>query len=88
MGLGARSVIYAMMRIGREHSEKGRSGNRAPESEDGGKRVLHSLTGHGEYVRIINWSSDSKIIVSGALDNVIRVFDVETGISLCGARIT
>lgn len=34
-------------------------------------------------MRIVNWSSDSKMIVTGALDNVIRIFDVETGIPLC-----
>jgi WD40 repeat protein len=34
-------------------------------------------------VRVVNWSPDSKRIISGALDNVIRVFDVETGTLLC-----
>jgi WD40 repeat protein len=33
---------------------------------------------------VINWSSDSRRIVTGALDNTIRVFDVETGSLVCG----
>ena len=48
-----------------------------------GERVFHTLTGHGGYVRLVNWSPDSKRIVTAALDNVIRIFDVETGILLC-----
>jgi len=34
-------------------------------------------------VEIVNWSSDSKWIVTGAWDNRIRVFDVETGSLVC-----
>ena len=34
-------------------------------------------------MRLVNWSPDSKRIVTAALDNVIRVFDVETGIPIC-----
>jgi WD40 repeat protein len=34
-------------------------------------------------VRVVNWSPDSKRIISGALDNAIRIFDVETGTLLC-----
>jgi WD40 repeat protein len=34
-------------------------------------------------VRIVNWSPDSKWIVTGASDNTIRVFDVETGALVC-----
>jgi len=34
-------------------------------------------------VRLVNWSPDSKRIITAALDNVIRIFDVETGLSLC-----
>jgi len=41
------------------------------------------LKGHEEYVRVVNWSPDSKWIVTGAWDNTIRVFDVETGSLVC-----
>ena len=34
-------------------------------------------------MRVVNWSPDSKWIISGAVDNVIRIFDVETGALLC-----
>jgi WD40 repeat protein len=34
-------------------------------------------------VRVVNWSPDSKWIVTGARDNTIRVFDVETGSLVC-----
>ena len=34
-------------------------------------------------MRVVNWSSDSKWIVTGALDNTIRVFNVETGSLVC-----
>ena len=34
-------------------------------------------------MRVVNWSSDSKWIVTGARDNTIRVFDVETGSPVC-----
>jgi WD40 repeat protein len=34
-------------------------------------------------VRVVNWSPDSRMIISGALDNVVRIFDVETGDLLC-----
>lgn len=37
MGLEAGSVTSAMMKVGREHWEEGKSGKRAPGSEDGGK---------------------------------------------------
>lgn len=48
-----------------------------------GTRESHVLTGHRGFVRIVNWSSDSKWIVTGARDNTIRVFDVETGALVC-----
>ena len=32
---------------------------------------------------LVNWSPDSKKIVSAARDNVIRIFDFETGSLLC-----
>ena len=38
---------------------------------------------HGGFVRVVNWSPDSRTIVTGALDNAIRFFDVETGTRLC-----
>ena len=34
-------------------------------------------------MRVVNWSPDSKSIVTGARDYVIRVFDVETGSLIC-----
>ena len=34
-------------------------------------------------MRIVNWSPNSKWIVTGARDNTIRVFDVETGSLVC-----
>ena len=41
------------------------------------------MKGHDGYVRVVNWSPDSKWIVTGARDNTIRVFDVETGSLVC-----
>ena len=32
---------------------------------------------------LVNWSPDSKRIVTATLDNDICIFDVETGIPLC-----
>ena len=46
-------------------------------------RVFYVLKGHRDYVKVVNWSSDSKGIVTGADDNTIRVFDVETGSLIC-----
>jgi WD40 repeat protein len=34
-------------------------------------------------VTVVNWSPDSKMIVTGSRDNTIRVFDVETGSIVC-----
>ena len=34
-------------------------------------------------MRAISWSSDSQRVVTGSLDNAIRVFDVETGALVC-----
>jgi WD40 repeat protein len=48
-----------------------------------GERVFHILKSNGGYVRVVNWSPDSKRIIAGSLDNVIRVFDVETGALVC-----
>jgi WD40 repeat protein len=48
-----------------------------------GKRELSDLTGDFGYARIVNWSPDSKWIVTGAWDNTICVFDVETGSLVC-----
>jgi WD40 repeat protein len=45
--------------------------------------MFHVLKGHGGYLRCVNWSPDSKKIVTAALDNLIRVFDVETGTLVC-----
>ena len=39
-----------------------------------GERMFSSLVGHGGYLRCVNWSPDSKKIVTAALDNLIRVF--------------
>ncbi|KAI9459860.1 hypothetical protein BJY52DRAFT_1364640 [Lactarius psammicola] len=44
---------------------------------------FHILTGHGGYLRCVNWSPDSKKIVTAAEDYLIRVFDVETGTLIC-----
>jgi WD40 repeat protein len=41
------------------------------------------LTGHRGYVRVVKWSPDSKWIATGARDNTIRVFDVETSSLVC-----
>jgi WD40 repeat protein len=48
-----------------------------------GVLVSHFVTYHVRYPIAINWSSDSRRIVTGALDNTIRVFDVETGSLVC-----
>ena len=32
---------------------------------------------------VVNWSPDSRWIVTGARDNMIRVFDIETGSIVC-----
>ena len=46
-------------------------------------RESYVLVGHGVFVRVITWSPDSKWIITGARDNTIRVFDVETGSLTC-----
>jgi WD40 repeat protein len=50
-----------------------------------GERMSHlPPMGHGGCcVRAINWSPDSQRIVTAALDNRIRLFDVKTGTPLC-----
>ena len=45
--------------------------------------MFHVLTGHTGYLRRVNWSPDSKKIVTAALDNLVRVFDVESGTLVC-----
>lgn len=45
--------------------------------------MFHVLTGHTGYLRCVNWSADSKKVVTAALDNLVRVFDVETGTLIC-----
>ena len=52
-----------------------------------GERVFNTLTGHGGSVNLVNWSPDSKRIVTAAQENLIRIFDVETGIPLCDPLI-
>jgi WD40 repeat protein len=49
----------------------------------GGRMSNLPTMGHGgQYVRAVNWSPDSQRIVTAALDNRIRLFDVETGTPL------
>jgi WD40 repeat protein len=48
-----------------------------------GERVFNTLIGHEGYVRLVNWSPDSKRIITADEENVIRIFDLETGISPC-----
>ena len=47
------------------------------------ERVLNIPGLYGGYVRLVNWSPDSKTIACASLDNVIRIFDVQTGTLLC-----
>ena len=48
-----------------------------------GESVSRISVGYGGYVRLVSWSPDSKKIVCASLDNVIRIFDVETSTLLC-----
>ena len=38
-----------------------------------------TLTGHSEYVSSVAYSPDGKHIVSGSVDNTVRVWDSQTG---------
>ena len=38
-----------------------------------------TLTGHSDWVRSVAYSPDGKHIVSGSLDNTVKVWDSQTG---------
>ena len=40
---------------------------------------LRTLTGHEIYVNSVAFSPDGKFVVSGAEDNLVKVWNVETG---------
>jgi WD40 repeat protein len=50
----------------------------APSSGQG-TRCLHTLTGHSRWVMAVCISPDSQSVISGGLDNAIRVWNLETG---------
>ena len=42
-----------------------------------------SLTGHSDCVYSVAFSPDSKRVVSGSVDNLVKIWDVETGAEVC-----
>lgn len=50
-----------------------------PPSSGQGNRCLHTLTGHSRWVMAVCISPDGHSVISGGLDNAIRVWNLETG---------
>ena len=50
-------------------------------------RLIHTLTGHTDFVRSVAFSPDGKTLASGSTDNTVRLWDVATGTEL-GAPLT
>ena len=42
-----------------------------------------SLTGHSVCVYSVAFSPDSKCVVSGSVDTLVKIWDVETGAEVC-----
>jgi len=44
-----------------------------------GGRQVHTLTGHPRDVTVVAFSRDGKRVVSGSNDNIVKIWDTETG---------
>ncbi|MBM0742520.1 protein kinase [Phormidium sp. CLA17] len=51
----------------------------APHSGSQGNRCLYSFTGHSRWVMAVCISPDSQSVISGGLDDAIRIWNLETG---------
>ena len=40
---------------------------------------MHSLRGHSDYVKVVAFSRDGNRVVSGSWDNLVRIWNAETG---------
>jgi WD40 repeat protein len=47
--------------------------------EQAGGACVRQLLGHEGYVESVDYSSDIRFVVSGSLDNTVRIWDVDTG---------
>jgi WD40 repeat protein len=43
------------------------------------KRILSTFQGHEKSLLSLEFSSDARLILSGSLDNTVRIWDMETG---------
>jgi WD40 repeat protein len=50
-----------------------------PPVSGGDRRCLYSLTGHSRWVMAVAISLDGRLLASGGLDDLIKVWDLETG---------
>jgi len=45
----------------------------------GSRLQLHAMHGHSDGVRCVVWSPDSKLLASGSDDQLVNVWDVQSG---------
>ena len=59
------------------HARRPTSSSRSSGSSDG--KELKSFEGHTHHVLAVDWKGDGKQLVTGGADNVLKVWDFETG---------
>ena len=53
-------------------------------SEAGAGWQVRTLAGHSHYVTSVAISADGKRVVSGSMDETVKIWDVETGTEVSG----
>ena len=49
---------------------------------------MRTLTGHSDFVRSVAFSRDGTRIVSGSYDDLVMIWDTETGVQVCSHACT
>jgi len=49
---------------------------------------MRTLTGHSDWVRSVGFSPNGKRVVSGSEDNLVKIWDTETGVEVSSHACT
>jgi serine/threonine protein kinase len=81
-GTSSQPASQGISRVGGPGHRVSGTLSKQPLSGAQGRRALLTLTGHSRWVMAVSISPNGQSVVSGGLDNILRVWDLETG-ELC-----